>query len=128
MANSQRPPSKLKVVEGSETEQTAGTGEQPAGGDDLDVGALDQALTQFAAEQRPLLRRSDTARNKVAQRAREVETELNDLGAREGVLDRLYEAAKLGIADQRQDLTDELNLYQHGLVNAGSRRSNDASD
>lgn len=102
-------PNSLKVV-GADPAAASTVSAEP------DTTALDQALTQFAAEQRPLIRRSDTARNRVAQRVREVESELADLGAQEAMLDRLFEAAKRGIADQREDLNAEFELYQHGLA------------
>lgn len=107
----------LKAVDTAPDGDAGDTGEAP-----VDLGALETALTEFASIERPAILRADLARQKAAQAAREIESEIGDLDAREALLDRAYEAAKGAMAAQRDDLTQALAIYQHGLIGASTGR------
>ncbi|GLQ09218.1 hypothetical protein GCM10007913_11500 [Devosia yakushimensis] len=89
----------------------------------VETDTLANALEQFATEQRPMIRRGEIARQKLAQQVRETETLLVELDGREALLDRVYEAAKAAMADQRNDLNEELALYTRGLEGSASGRA-----
>lgn len=107
---------KLKVVE--RAADTTGTGDQT---EPVDLGVLETALTEFASIERPAILRVDIARQKAAQAVREIESEIGDLDAQAALLERAYEAAKLAIGAQRDDLEQALAIHQHGLIGASTR-------
>ena len=78
--------------------------------------AVENALAQFSQEYRPMIRRGSLLRERTAQQIREVEVLLQEVQGREDMLNRIYEAAKRALADQRADLLEELSLLQHGIV------------
>ena len=99
----------------TETAAPAAPAQSPQTGGPVDLDSIASALEQFAQEQRPMLRRGDLARQRIAQKIQEAEAALNEIDGRTQLLDRIYEAARRSLAEQRADITEELTLYLEGI-------------
>lgn len=108
----------LSVVENAETTPDSAQPASPSAVEDDALVAVERAMEELSREQRPLIQRAETRRQRIAQEAREVESLLNDLNQRDALLDRLVQAAKVAIQQQRDDLEEELAVLYHGIVGA----------
>jgi hypothetical protein len=89
----------------------------------LALSAVERVLAQIGAETSPIVKRAAIRRLQHEQAIKEVKTELNELAAREALLDQYIEAAKQNISDQRDDLIEDLMVLEEGVNAVTQKRS-----